>query len=653
MPSECVSCKKKVSDDDEECYCVFKCRKDHIFRLCKVECLRMFEKKCMKVSDNLVRVQHKLNNDGHTSALRRLPPGEREKLKQHAEAESLGLFICPEEVKASERSVPHCAHIMKRVGGYGKDAGPSKSATSPEAEGGAPPPPPAPSRGSSEQLSLELLDDDMLLEIKRDDDSVEMPGESSAKQGKKKKNQTKKGQTLLLDWKMNDREEPLPTASSAPKAAATTTRNPGGIGAAQQAWSAVASRGPDTGNAAAPPWAGGAAPISASPAPARRPENWQERVTLLIGAAGCSEPKAMRLLELNDWHVNRAADAFFREEPSDAEPLRWGQTLADKMKAQPAQTQAQAEQARALQPPAPTIPPPPPLPEGWKALWNEEQGAYYYWHMPTNDTTWDLPELPEGEGQQDSGPSEELARIARVRDSSNLSEAAARSLLEENNWDVDRALQSHARAEAEARRRAQEEEEAKAAREIAEAARRRAEEEAAALARVEAEAAAARAQRCALGRSICIRPFRPFLSGLEACIRLNEGEQVMVIWTDGDVGGWAYGQILDDSQGRKEGYFPQACIKEFIRPSRRIEKGELRQALEPYEGPADVSGYLSLEVGDVLTVLHPVVEPFVWVYAERSCPLGGPPERGWVPEAWLGEYTPKGLQAERGPHPAG
>mmetsp|Transcript_44769 Transcript_44769/g.90321 ORF Transcript_44769/g.90321 Transcript_44769/m.90321 type:complete len:151 (+) Transcript_44769:154-606(+) len=148
MKLESAGCKKILSEDDfDECHSVYKCRKDHIFVCCKVECARMFEKKCAKVADNLLKMQHKLNNDGHTSALRRLPPCEREKFKQHSEAEANGLMICPEEVKACERSVPNCAHVIHRTGGYSKE----ERQTADDAQGlhGASDPRPDPSRAGS------------------------------------------------------------------------------------------------------------------------------------------------------------------------------------------------------------------------------------------------------------------------------------------------------------------------------------------------------------------------------------------------------------------------------------------------------------------------------------------------------------------------
>eukprot|EP00927_Polykrikos_kofoidii_P055678 TRINITY_DN49899_c0_g1_i1.p1 TRINITY_DN49899_c0_g1~~TRINITY_DN49899_c0_g1_i1.p1 ORF type:complete len:488 (+),score=74.35 TRINITY_DN49899_c0_g1_i1:146-1609(+) len=45
-----------------------------------------------------------------------------------------------------------------------------------------------------------------------------------------------------------------------------------------------------------------------------------------------------------------------------------------------------------LQPP-PAHPPPPRLPVDWEAVWCEVEGRYYYWHRPTNHTSWEDCEL--------------------------------------------------------------------------------------------------------------------------------------------------------------------------------------------------------------------------------------------------------------------
>lgn len=606
----------------------------------------MFEKKCMKVSDNLIRVQHKLNNDGHTSVLRRLPPSEREKLKQHAEAESMGMFICPEEVKACDRSVPYCSHLMRDVGGYGKG-----SLLRPDAVAADDEPPPPPARGSTGGRVVELVDDDMLLEIKRSDDDLDelllqgAGGDPASSKAKKKNKSSKKGQTLILDWKTSNAPtsaEDSDLAPSASKVQPTTTRNPGGIGAAQQAWSAVASRNPAVNGTDASPTAA----VLKQPVATRRPADFEAKVRTLVSMAGCSEARATQLLEQNDWHLNRAADAFFASEAAgaDSDGPRWGPSRTS------SQGKEEMQQARP-QPPAPSQPPPPPLPHGWLAVWNEEHRSYYYWHQPTNHTTWDAPQVQDDDELQPApngsqGPSQETL-ISRLQEITTLSESAARALLESHAWDVDAAAHEHRRAQEEERKR-------KAAEE---AARRQAEEAAAVAAAAAAAAAKAAAEKaaleeaaevCRIGLNVCYRHWRLCLPGLESCIRLIQGEQVEVTWLD-EATGWAYGHTLHDPSRR--GYFPQEVVRQCLRPTRAYVVGEACQAIQRFEAPPDIGGYLSLEVGDVLTVLHPVVEPAVWAYVERG--RGATADRGWAPATALGEYAKSGLQPFSGPQRAG
>merc|ERR1719296_340645 len=91
----------------------------------------------------------------------------------------------------------------------------------------------------------------------------------------------------------------------------------------------------------------------------------------------------------------QAADAFFCDgdvdRPSATGP-RWGPKAG--AAGASAAPQAQSEppaQAQEPSPPPPMQPPPPCLPAGWKAVWNEEQNSFYYWHVPTNKVQWDLP----------------------------------------------------------------------------------------------------------------------------------------------------------------------------------------------------------------------------------------------------------------------
>jgi len=618
-PMECISCKKTVPDDDYEVYAVFRCRKDHIFKCCKIECLRMFEKKCMKVSDNLVRVQHKLNNDGHTSALRRLPPSEREKLKQYAEAESLDCMICPEEVKASERSVPHCAHCMELVGGYGQDFPHGLPSESSNTE------PPVDATEDRPEEPRELLDYDMLQVIVREeDDDRKDQTPQQAQKPKKKKNQkqstNKKGQALLIDWKT--------TASSsfesepAPK---PQPKNPGGIGAAQQAWSAVA--------------AGSQVPQGGNQVPQGvRKEEMPSAVGGLRGGSSISSAVVERRAELGERALQDSGESHMGQ----AELIK-------------------ARQAQGL---APSLPaPPPPLPEGWQAVWSEDHGREYYWHVPSNETAWERP-IPKETDSRSARNASDQSLIARVQGETRLRQEAAIALLESNGWDADAALRSHSKmAEADyrrkqdedyARRKEEERRRTQEQRRLAEAdrrriedehaarmaANRRAQDEAALAARRQAElAAAAAANRCPVGHSLCTRHFRP-TDDLDTCLSVTQGDQLTVTWTDLKQSGWAYGARIDSPS--QEGFFPQEIVRVHVRSSRRIRVGDVFQTVEPYECPPDCSGYLSLNLGDLATVLYVGEEPNVWVYCEKKTNTAtAEPERGWVPETSLDEYPIK------------
>lgn len=651
MSSECAVCHKQV-EDYKDCFAVFRCRKDHIFRCCKVECVRIFEKRCAKVSDCVLKVTHKLNNDGHTSALRRLPPGEREKIKQHAEAEQQGLMVCPEDMKASERSLPHCVHMMNQIGGFGT-AGQGPESTT-RAEPGQPAPP-LHAKGAHFPL---IHDDDLLVVIKKDEDLDELEGTQKPKKGKKPQGNTKKGQTLILDWKTHSNEDqdiPLPTPAKAPPQQQPPARNPGGIGAAQSAWSAVASKGIET---------------KGSGTAARRPADFETRIGTLAATTGCSELRAMRILEQHDWNLDRAADAFFQADREEVP--KWGPRQTQETHVQSSSQVSQSDSGNEVAevqakptPPAPSQPPPPPLPEGWQAIWCDSSAAYYYWHVATNHTTWDSPEV-KVEVRDDA------ALIASVRNNTGLAEGAARTLLEVQGWDVSLALSMHAEAqrhELERQRQAQqraEEEAAELRRQRAEQERER-EREAKALQeeedrkRLTAEAEAKESNSCGLGLHISAKNFRPSMQpGLGDCVRLLQGERVMVTWTDGQPAGWAYGYAVDTP--RNEGYFPQAIAKEILRYAHPFDVGDQCTVESSFEAPEDISGYLPVERGDRLSVLYASEEPHVWVYCEIAEPFDGRPgttdQRGWVPECLLTPLkAPKVSQGDVvhgiAPHPAG
>merc|ERR1712048_133748 len=88
--------------------------------------------------------------------------------------------------------------------------------------------------------------------------------------------------------------------------------------------------------------------------------------------------------------------------------------------------QEQREPPAQEPPPVPPSQPPPPcLPTGWKAVWNEEQSAFYYWHVPTSHVTWEIPgATEERRPQQPGGGAGADGNIAEVQQQNMVVEAA-------------------------------------------------------------------------------------------------------------------------------------------------------------------------------------------------------------------------------------
>lgn len=620
MGIECVGCHKKLQEEAlDECFSVYRCRRDHVFVCCKVECQRVLEKKCGKVSDYLCKIQHKLNNDGHTSALRRLPPCEREKLKEHTEAEANSYMICPEEVKACERSVPHCCYVMNRVGGFAKgDKGEVKrhvpQSASPEK--------------FAEPENPGLIDDAFLMEIKLEEDEICDVGLQGALGGKVKKQKKggkdKKSNVLLIDFKQaaDDSSDawfkanahPPPLAKQFQSGSCFQSRSPTGFGAAQ-AWSAVArlsdTHATDNGQ------------LQQDHHQPHPPDDAQ-RVERLMATTDCSESHAVDLLKSHSWNLEKAADVYFQEESAGDCP-RWGprsqgqqqQSVSHVQPApareaerltRPAHQRGQEEQAvperQTVQ--APSQPPPPRLPLEWQAIWSEEQQAYYYWHTPTNHTTWEAPVVKvESAEEEPSAPAG--GGVPRLTSRGSLVECGVEGTGPHQGgyrprW---RSL-GRAPGSDDSRRP----------------------DEGPPLHRDFVKRILDK------GHYICTRHWRP-KPGLEACMRLWHGERVSVTWVDGQARGWAYGFVIDCPS--TEGYFPQEVLEEVKHVPRYHGVGDQCGVAEIFEPPAEVGGYLSVAPGDVLKVLYPCDVPHVWAFVERVvAPVWSPhPEMGWVPESIL------------------
>jgi len=74
-------------------------------------------------------------------------------------------------------------------------------------------------------------------------------------------------------------------------------------------------------------------------------------------------------------------------------------------------------------------------------------------------------------------------------------------------------------------------------------------------------------------------------------------------------------------------------LKRELRPR---ALGERLSVCEKFDTPDSVGGYVFVQPGDTLRVLHPMEEPYVWAYVEREGEPGVS-ERGWVPGIVFGE----------------
>lgn len=485
--------------------------------------------------------------------------------------------------------------------------------------------------------------------------------------------------------------------------------------------------GPDGG--ASPqnaPQAGGTRPV--------RPPDQAQKVKTLTGTTGCSEQQAMELLVANRWNIQLAADAYFELDQGEATPggttgggggSGWGNvwsgptlthTAPRSPDAQPqpvpqAATTAKAatgnsegtptaigssspQSAEELAPgvldlgppwedatpsPPPAQPPPPRMPMNWQALWSEQHQAYYFWHIPTSKTQWEVPPLdpptplssPTNDpsaapGAGAAAPSravgEAVSRPPAQRADTTFSTAPAAlsglpglagigplcgslgqlqlghesDSLSAGYGDGDESRQRSPPVAQQATWTAPSGTamERGPPERLAETPLQGSFKE-----RTEAERKAEELWACREGHYMCTQHWWP-PEGQDHAMRLFHGEHVTVSWTDGKESGWAYGHIIDDSS--HEGYFPQAVLKEVKRSPRRRGVGEACSVIEGFEAPAGVAGYLTVAPGDVLKVLHPMEAPCVWVYVELMTISGA--EVGWVPEAVLNNTHP---------HPAG
>lgn len=371
-----------------------------------------------------------------------------------------------------------------------------------------------------------------------------------------------------------------------------------------------------------------------------------QKVRALLNSTGCTEEQALRLLSACRWNLQLAADTYF-EGGGGVSPRTtktasaWGvptaasiamspiirgsggtgnrgdsagrSTMGAVQRQSPQEARRPPEQtpeedrlaagasttspssAESSPPPAPSHPPPPRLPANWQALWSEQHQLYYFWHVPTNETTWEAPSLDAAVVGS--------SRLPSIPDSKAASNEAF-------------ILGQHAAPGHERQKACFSDDE-------------------------DVEEIICNGD----GHYFCTQHWWP-PDGIETCMRLFHGEHVTVTWTDGKDNGWAYGHILGDN--KQEGYFPQQVLAQVRRAPRRRKVGAACCVAEPFEAPEGVGGYLTVAPGDILKVLYPMEKPCVWAYVESGL------KAGWVPEAILSDSClPDHSYQTRGPHPAG
>lgn len=317
----------------------------------------------------------------------------------------------------------------------------------------------------------------------------------------------------------------------------------------------------------------------------------------------------------------------------------------------------------------------PRMPVGWRAIWQSDDQRYYFWHVPTNFTTYEAPQVREviSHASQDAKyMAEEEARqrhrskqILHVMNMTNCSKEQAQELLEKYR-NLEAAVRAYS-AEKEKEQQAQSPSGkaqtamgpsgsyANALQGLKKAWGKGKHTAAPKLglsptsawskgpgsAASSASAPAATAPTVEVGKEyVCSQHWQP-QPNHDGCIGVHHGDRFLVTWTDNFAGGWAYGAAIDDKS--KKGYIPQTVLVAPQRPISAIAAGEHRKVLEAFEAPQDMGGFVSLHPGDEVTIIHAGSHPCVWVYADvmRVSEAGEfKSERGWAPEMVL---SPKSI----------
>eukprot|EP00931_Biecheleriopsis_adriatica_P063970 TRINITY_DN3884_c0_g1_i1.p1 TRINITY_DN3884_c0_g1~~TRINITY_DN3884_c0_g1_i1.p1 ORF type:complete len:654 (-),score=148.39 TRINITY_DN3884_c0_g1_i1:47-1951(-) len=630
----CAVCKKPVNCDHKEMHSVYKCRKEHVFYCCKVECTRAFEKRCEKAIAQCEKMKKELGTDGHThgtgSALRRLPPPEREKFKQIAEAESQSLPICPEEAKCKDRSVPYCCHVMLKIGGFGNL----------EKVEETPPALPKLSTGSSRKspAEMELVSDDMLQVIERDKDDEDLiVNQKSPKSAKGKKGKLKHKLFLGCQPSTESFAEDDDDSLDAPNSTTTTT-----TASSSEATIFVPNR-----------WQ------LKSPARGKglTDEERSGKVQRFQDVfPDCSELRAQQILEDNGWDLQKAADnasqagasskSKGQRQHKEQHKPRQGPEQVQEQRQTPSRAWREEEHAappEEVQDSSSSRPPPPAIiPDGWEAVWDEDHQSYYFWEKSTNHTQWELPSL-QGEAETKISPREELKgspdadaksfKITQMCNIIGIDTSVAREVLEEHGWDLEQSVRTYCekqKREEAARRKAELEpldkrKHEESARPAAQGARQQKAAAAEATQTVEARHVD---QASITKQFVCTRHWTP-RAEVAGCLQIFQGERVEVTYSEG-AQGWACVRFLEEPS--KQGCVPQAVLQEARQPGRPRDVGDCCRVTEAFRAPEQIGGYLSVAAADQVIVLHPVAgAASSWAFCKKA----GSQEYGWLPECLL------------------
>lgn len=298
------------------------------------------------------------------------------------------------------------------------------------------------------------------------------------------------------------------------------------------------------------------------------------------------------------------------------------------------------------------------LPKGWVLLYSRPDNRYYGWHQSTGQTAWELPDYvmpappqPNAPPAQALPPRTEQELISEVTETTGLAPVAAKRLLEEHHWSVGQAVAAwqaeqqrlreehlaRERAAAEARRKQEEQERA-----IQEAARQAAAVRAAEEARArEATLRAGFAEPGSLAGKVlvCTKHYRPDPIPDHEIMPMDHGDHLHV---DKEYpGGWVYGSNIYHSKKGfvliKDALMATNNLCRVARSEPVVRAHETYRCTEAFVPPPNLGGYLTVNVGDTVRILH-VGEPhFIWLYGEHGS--GDSITQGWIPSCVLEEQA--------------